>query len=45
MVTIKQDGKEAVTEDIVLSPDLTTLTMTVHVVGRDRPNVLVFERK
>ena len=45
MVTIKRGGKEAATEDIVLSPDLTTLTMTVHVVGRDRPNVLVFERK
>jgi hypothetical protein len=45
MVTIKRGGKVAATEEIVLSTDLKILTMTVHVVGRDRPNVLVFERK
>jgi hypothetical protein len=45
MIAIKQGGKIAATEDIVLSTDLKTLTMTVHVVGRDRPNVMVFERK
>jgi hypothetical protein len=45
IVTIKQGGKEAANEEIALSPDLKTLTMTVHVVGRDQPNVLVFERK
>ena len=45
MIAIKQGGKLAATEDIVLSTDLKTLTMTVHVVGRDKPNVMVFERK
>jgi hypothetical protein len=44
VVTIKQDGKQVATEDVVLSADLKTLTMTVHVVGHDRPNVLTFER-
>lgn len=45
IVTIRQGGKVAATEDVVLSPDEKTLAMTVHVVGRDRPNVLAFERK
>jgi hypothetical protein len=33
------------TEEIGLSADLKTLTITVHVPGRDKPNVMVFERK
>ncbi len=33
------------TEEIALSTDLKTLTITVHVAGRDKPNVMVFERK
>ena len=45
LVTIRQNGKVAATEDVVLSPDLKTLTMTMHIAGRDRPNVLVFDRK
>jgi len=44
VVTIKQGGKQVATEEAVLSADLKTLTMTVHVVGHDRPNVLTFER-
>jgi len=28
----------------VLSTDLKTLTMTVHITDRDKPDVLVFER-
>jgi hypothetical protein len=44
IVTIKRGGKAVATEDVVLSNDLKTLTMTVRVVGHDRPNVLVFDR-
>jgi hypothetical protein len=44
MVTIRHGGKEAATEEFVLSPDRKTLTMTVRVVGKDKPEVLVFER-
>ena len=45
MITDKAGDKVTDTEDIALSADLKTLTITVHVVGRDKPNVLVFERK
>lgn len=45
VVTDRYNGKVALTEELVLSIDLKTLTMTVHVVGRDKPDVLVFERK
>lgn len=45
IITIKRDGKDAATHELALSPDLKTLTMTVRVVGRERPSVLVFERK
>ena len=44
VVTDKTDGKVTSTREIGLSADLQTLTMTVHVPGRDRPTVLVFER-
>ena len=45
LVTIKHGGKIAATENVVLSPDQKNLTMTMHVVGHDRPNVMVFDRK
>ena len=45
MITDKHDGKVTDTEEIGLSTDLKMLTITVHIVGRDRPSVLVFERK
>lgn len=45
VITNKYDGKVASTEEFALSTDLKTLTMTVHIVGRDNPDVLVFERK
>jgi hypothetical protein len=45
MITNKYDGKAASTEEFALSTDLKTLTMTVHIVGRDKPDVLTFERK
>jgi len=45
VITDKADGKVSDTEEIGLSADLKTLTMTVHIAGRDKPNVMVFERK
>jgi len=44
VVTDEYDGKVRVTEEFVLSTDLKTLTMTVHIAGADKPDVLVFER-
>ncbi len=45
VMTDKVGGKVTDTREIGLSADLKTLTMTVRVVGRDKPTVLVFERK
>lgn len=45
VITDKAGGKVTDTEEIQLSADLNTLTMTVHVAGRNKPNVLVFERR
>jgi hypothetical protein len=45
VITDKTDGKVTDTEEIGLSADLRVLTLTVHVPGRDKPNVMVFERK
>jgi hypothetical protein len=45
LMTDKAGGKVTDTQDIQLSPDLKTLTITVHIVGRDKPNVMVFERQ
>ena len=45
VITDKTDGKVTDTEAIGLSADLKTLTITIHVPGRDKPNVMVFERK
>ncbi len=44
VITDKASGTVTDTEDVALSADLKTLTITVHVVGRDKPTVLVFER-
>ena len=44
VITDKADGKVTDTEAIALSDDLKTLTITVQVPGRDKPNVMVFER-
>lgn len=43
-ITGKYAGKVTFTEDVGLSPDLKTLTLTQHIPGHDRPNVLVFRR-
>jgi hypothetical protein len=44
-MTDKIDGKVMDAQQIELSSDLKTLTMTVHTVGRSEPNILVFERQ
>ena len=44
-MTDKIDGKVTDTQEIELSPDLKTLTMTVHPVGRSKGNILVFDRE
>jgi len=43
--TEKRDGKVADTQNIQLSADSRTLTMTIQHTGASRPNVLVFERE
>jgi hypothetical protein len=45
VVTDKDDGKVLATEEIGLSADGKTLTMTVHMTGREKTNLMVFERK
>jgi hypothetical protein len=45
VIADKADGKVWATEEIGLSADLKTLTITIHFVGRDKPNVMVFDRK
>ena len=45
VITNRRDTQVANTEEFSLSTDLKTLTMTVHIVGRDKPDVLIFERK
>jgi hypothetical protein len=45
VITNKYDGKVSNTEEFSLSTDLKTLTMKVHIAGRDKPYVLTFERK
>lgn len=45
VITDKANGKVMDTEEIGLSADLNTLTITTHIPGRDKPIVMVFERK
>jgi hypothetical protein len=45
VITDKADGKVTDTEEIGLSDDLKNLTITVHIAGREKPNVMVFERR
>ena len=44
-MTDKANGKVMATEEIQLSSDGKSLTMTVHIEGRSKPNVLVFQRQ
>lgn len=41
----KINGKALSTQQIELTPDGKTLTMTVHVPGRDKPDLMVFDRE
>jgi hypothetical protein len=45
VITDKAGGKVTDTEEIELSADLKTLTITAHIAGRDKSDVMVFERK
>jgi hypothetical protein len=44
-LTDKMKGKVMDTRQLKLSPDGKILTATVHLVGRSKPNILVFERE
>ena len=44
-MTEKMNGKVIDTQEIVLSADGKTLTITMRFVGREKPNVLVFVRQ
>jgi hypothetical protein len=45
VMTAKANGKVIETDEIALSPDRRTLTITKHIPGHDKPIVMVFERK
>jgi hypothetical protein len=45
VMTEKAEGKVTDTQEIMLSADGKTLTITVRFAGRDKPNVLVFTRQ
>jgi len=45
LITDKAGGTVTNTRQLGLSADLKTLTMTIHIPGRDRPNVMVFDRQ
>jgi hypothetical protein len=45
VMTDKFDGKVRATEEISLSADLKVLTITIRVPGRDKNNVMVFNRQ
>jgi hypothetical protein len=44
-LTDKIQGKVRDVQQIMLSPDGKTLSMSVQPVGRSKPNVLVFDRE
>lgn len=44
-MTDKVKGKISSTQQVEVSPDGKTLTMTVHEAGRTKPNILVFDRE
>ncbi len=41
----KISGKTLYTQQIEISADGKTLTMTVHIPGRDKPDIMVFNRE
>ena len=44
-LTRKLKGKIVETREIALSPDLKTLTMTLHLLNQRLPNILIFDRE
>jgi hypothetical protein len=44
-LTDKIDGRISDTQQIELSPDLKTLTITMHPAGQSKPNIFVFDRE
>ena len=45
VVTHKYNGKVTGTEEVELSADLKILTITLHFSGRDKPDVMVYQRQ
>lgn len=45
VITHKFNEKVTVTEDVGLSADLKTLTITLHFASRDKPDVMVYQRQ
>jgi hypothetical protein len=45
VITHKYNEKVTGTEEVGLSADLKTLTITLHFAGRDKPDVMVYERQ
>jgi hypothetical protein len=45
VITHKYNGKVTGTEEVGLSADLKTLTITLHFAGRDKPDVMVYQRQ
>jgi hypothetical protein len=45
VITHKFNEKVTGTEDVGLSADLKTLTITLHFAGRDKPDVMVYQRQ
>jgi hypothetical protein len=45
VITHKYNGKVTGTEDVGLSADLKTLTITLRFTGRDKPDVMVYQRQ
>jgi hypothetical protein len=44
-LTYKINGRVTDTQQLVLSPDLKTLTLTLHPAGQSKPNIYVFDRE
>jgi hypothetical protein len=44
-LTDKIEGRVTDTQQIALSDDLKTLTLTMHIAGQSKPNILVFDRE
>ncbi len=45
VITHKDNDKVTLTEDVALSADLKTLTITLQFAGRDKPDVMVYARQ